>query len=252
VLGEVHTGMQTLTSLFADLHGDPGELVRARQSDLGRPLIGSVEPRAGALRSDNANAGPDDVDIEIGDARSWRDKEHVLAVAELVVEDREGRLVVRSRDGSRVFDLVEVLEPHLILASATHFHLLPPAHHLPRVVIDGLVVGRETWSFEPSELAFTADHGFERFVAARRWARARGLPRFVFVRVPSETKPCFVDFESPIFIDMLVRLIRGAPIVKVSEMLPAVDQTWLNDADRRSYTSELRITLVDPEPWRPM
>jgi hypothetical protein len=251
VLGEIHTGMQTFTSLFANLHPDPDALVRARSADLGRPLLAIVEPRASALRSDNVNLAGDDIDIEHGDARSWRAPENVLAAAQLVVEEQAGRLVVRTRDGARTFDLVEVLEPHLILASGTHFHFLPPAPRTPRITIDGMIFARESWTFAPADLAFSTLHGLERFAGARRWAQDHGLPRYVFVRVPEETKPCFVDLDSPVYVDTLVRLVRKASVVKVAEMVPLIDQTWLIDAEHRTYTAELRMTLVDPEPWRP-
>ena len=249
VLGEVHTGMQTFTSVFTNLHPDPGALVRARRTDLGRPLISTVEPRAGALRTDHINLAPDDLDIEVGDARSWRARENVLAAAELVVEEQAGKLRVRTRDGTRSFDLVEVFESQLILASATHFNLIAPKPYGPRITIDGLVVARESWAFAPSALAFATQSGVERFVGARRWARTHGLPRFVFVRVPEEAKPCFIDLESPVYVDALSRLVRKASIVKLSEMLPSIDETWLVDAEQRTYTAELRITCVDPVAW---
>ncbi len=78
------------------------------------------------------------------------------------------------------------------------------------------------------------------------------MPRFVFVKVASEQKPCFIDFDSPIYVDIFAKLIRRDMArdaqdvsITVSEMLPEPDQTWLPDAEGNQYTSELRFVAVD-------
>ena len=79
----------------------------------------------------------------------------------------------------------------------------------------------------------------------------KNRPRFIFLRVPHETKPYFIDLESPVYVEILARLVRQARVVKISEMLPAIDETWLADAEGRTYTAELRMAIVDPVAWRP-
>ena len=61
-----------------------------------------------------------------------------------------------------------------------------------------------------------------------------------------------MDFDSPIYVDVLSKLIRavsekksGDGKVTISEMLPGPDATWLPDKDGQRYTSELRIIAVD-------
>jgi hypothetical protein len=118
------------------------------------------------------------------------------------------------------------------------------------------VVNRQTWHFEPNALAWAHEaNATERFVAARRWAQAQGLPRFVFVKVPIEVKPFYVDFDSPVYVNILAKTIRRTQEaaeserqVTISEMLPSLEQTWLPDAEGRRYTSELRIVAVDLNP----
>jgi hypothetical protein len=92
----------------------------------------------------------------------------------------------------------------------------------------------------------------DRFIAARRWKEQSGIPRFVFVKVPVERKPFYVDFDSPICCDILAKMVRrtkqnGAPDARISvtEMLPLTEQSWLPDAEGRHYTSELRMVAVD-------
>src|SRR2546430_15232646 len=85
----------------------------------------------------------------------------------------------------------------------------PPRKHQPRVTIDRLVITRESWSFAFEDLPFVIENqAAERFLSVRRWLATHRLPRFIFLKVPVEIKPYFVDFESPISIEAFVKLIR--------------------------------------------
>ena len=84
------------------------------------------------------------------------------------------------------------------------------------------------------------------------WARRLGLPRHVFGTVPHEPKPFYVDFGSPIYIDLFVRYLKDATALGLSEMLPGLGDLWLSDASGSSYTSELRFAAVDPQKWSPI
>lgn len=252
VVNEIHVGAHTFTRpMFLNLHDSPDELLAARRSDLGQPIVVAVETRANALRSDHFPPEPGDIDIQTTDARSWRAPQQVIDVAQLVIDDVDGRLVVCTRDGAHTFDVVEVFEAYLQLAAETHFNILPPLPHMPRVQIGGLVVARESWTFAPADIAFAAIAGTDRFIAARRWATQQLLPRFIFMRLPEEPKPCFVDLESPLYVENMARMVRKASRVQITEMLPAIDHVWLPDAAGRTYTSELRMVMVDPVRWRP-
>lgn len=115
-----------------------------------------------------------------------------------------------------------------------------------------MVVARETWAFPASELAF-ADEKSEakRYVRARHWRQEHDLPRFVFVVSPTEPRPFYVDFDSPVYLTILAKAARrlarkdpGAKL-KVSEMLPTPEQAWLTDDEGATFTSELRFVAVD-------
>jgi hypothetical protein len=78
------------------------------------------------------------------------------------------------------------------------------------------------------------------------------MPRFVFVKAPLEPKPFYVDFCSPVYVNIMAKAMRRtterageAARVRVTEMLPGIDQVWLPDRARNRYTSELRIVAVD-------
>ena len=87
------------------------------------------------------------------------------------------------------------------------------------------------------------------FAAVRSWARAHGLPRWLFARIPEETKPVFVDLASPIYVEMFARIARRGTTLTCSEMLPDLDDTWIPDVQGRTYTGELRVVAVDPVGW---
>ena len=78
------------------------------------------------------------------------------------------------------------------------------------------------------------------------------MPRQVFVLAPPEEKPIYIDFASPVLVDLLARLLRNSaqsvPVagpVRITEMLPVPDDAWLPDAEGNRYTSELRLVCVD-------
>ncbi len=82
--------------------------------------------------------------------------------------------------------------------------------------------------------------------------KSRGLPQKMFVKSALETKPFYVDMESPMLVEILCRAARrmnssggeGQALI-FSEMLPGPQQLWLQDAKGASYTSELRFAVVD-------
>jgi hypothetical protein len=251
VLGEVHIGMNALLiPEVPNAHGDPDAHVALRDRDVPGPSIAPVWSRRRS-RLDYYSRSPRDLDLELGTARSWRPRASVLAIAELVLDEVDGKLVVRTRDGRVTFDVIAFLEHYLLAASFSEFGILT-GEHTPRVVVDGVVLSRERWQFAATQLVFAraADPAL-RFAGARAFARTAGLPRCVFLKVPEETKPIFVDFASPTFVELAAKVMRKASVVSISEMLPDLDQLWLTDAAGERYTSELRIVAVDPVPWVP-
>ncbi len=251
ILGEVHAGMNFITlPTLAKEHVDPARLFAQRHAETGR-TIGMVEPRANVRRASFYSLAEGDLDIEMGDARSHRPRADVFDVAGFVVVERDGQLRVRRRDGSAELDIVEFLEGDLN-AESYNFDLLAPAPYRPRVSIDGFVVIRERWRVSTHEMLFASlTAPVDRFVAARRWARERGLPRFMFMKAPSEPKPMYLDLDSPVYVEILCKLARSDETLTLTEMLPTFDDLWLLDADGAAYCSELRMALVDDRSWHP-
>lgn len=269
VLGEVHLALNTMRSqLFVQQHPRPEELLAATELDLPRPRavpmlakkwhqdglghLGLELPRVTPRLSRGLIAGKD-FWIGIADRTPAPQGVRHLALGELVVTAGEAGLVVKTRDGRHCFELEDFLESALSGNAVSPFPLFPDRRHTPRVNIDRLVVARETWRFAAGEVDLTSrDSEAGRFLAAQRWARRHGMPRFVFIKVPGERKPFFVDFTSPLSVEILVRGVRrlqrgeaDGERITVTEMLPHFDHLWLPDAQGRRYASELRFAAVD-------
>jgi hypothetical protein len=247
VVGEVHTGLNTvLVPIFAREYPGSEQLVRAREVDIPEPCIAPVWSHERS-RADTFSLARHDFSLENGHTRSARPRGQVISESALVVDEHDGCLVVRTRDGSHRFDVIAFLEHHLIAESHAAFTVVGNAPHAPRVTVDGVVLSRESWQLARDELPFVElESPLERFIAARKWALAMGMPRRVFIKTPDETKPVFVDLESSLLVNNMVRMARKVSSITISEMLPDVEHTWLVDHDGRTYTTELRVVAVDP------
>jgi len=263
VLGELHVAANTLGwPLFIEQHESPQDLFDALAQDLPAPRVVPVIPKrmfGPVARVMPALISQRDYHLALSPDPTDASPSQVLPVSGLIVEeDGSDGLCVTTRDHSLQFDIVEAYADILTTLIANEFKMLPFARHTPRVEFDRLVACREAWHFSADDLTF-ASHQDEsvRFIDARRWAREQQLPRFVFVKVPVEQKPFFVDFDSPVFVEILSKMVRrtidNSPsdaLISMSEMLPGLDQCWLPDAEGNVYTCELRMVAVDAAPSR--
>jgi lantibiotic biosynthesis dehydratase-like protein len=249
VLSELHAGAHTYAMpMDFDASANRDELVRARAVDLPYPEIFPMFKKEHHIRTNTTTYKPNDLHYEDADARSWLPRERVMTVGDLYF-DREGDvLCVKERGTGRAFDAVSFLSYQVIRAGVSTFRMALDLDHCPRVTLGRLVLVRESWRIPSAAIPF---HGIEdpleRFVSARRWARELDLPRFVFVRVPEEAKPFFLDFESAAYVELIAKVLRSASQATISEMLPSFGESWLADREGRRYVCEVRIAAVDPE-----
>ncbi|HEV2370577.1 MAG TPA: lantibiotic dehydratase [Streptosporangiaceae bacterium] len=255
VIGEVHIAYCPFeTTVFALAHPNMEEL-RAMLAEVipdTRVMLSPVKdyPRVAARTYPWLN-----------DARDWRlcvsqypprGEDRQLPLCGLEVRRDGDKLVVGLPGAADQFDVTDICGAWMMYEMIDVLKQVVRGHdHTPRVVVDNLVVFRETWSFPIAELDWvSARSDPEHFVAARRWLRERGLPETVFASISSETKPVFVDFRSEVQVGNLAQLLRtGAETegatVTFSEMLPTPEQSWLSDAAGNPYTAELRLVFVD-------
>lgn len=255
VMGEVHVGTNTLkASCFVAQHPDPDELISWHKRDTQGPQLVPVGTKELSFsRAYSMFTSPDDFRFLCAKDTYALPEEQSLSISALVVEDTSNGLLLRTRDGKQSFDILEACASVMVGQVIQRFGLFGSGRYNPRINFDDLVVARETRRFESPELEFAkAKDEAERFLAARRWARSHGLPRFCFVKVPIEVKPFYVDFASPIYVDILSKFVRrmneeGEPgaLLSVTEMLPQPNETWLCDAQGNRYTSEFRCVAVE-------
>ncbi|MBM9508483.1 lantibiotic dehydratase [Actinacidiphila acididurans] len=210
-------------------------------------------------------------DLEVF-GRSGQSRDRVVQPSQLYVVLRDGRLELRARGVEGRLRLMAPpaggpsirQDPLSPFAFPRHFGGAgldaPALDHIPRIRSGRVVLQRETWRVPAARLRGAAafDGPVERtgeqaggeesaeFVAACRLRAELGLPRHVFVKIPGEPKPVYVDWQAPLLVRQLCRLAaRKGGTLEVSEMLPTPDQRWLS-VDGRRYTSELRCAVFSP------
>jgi hypothetical protein len=244
VIGDYHPGTNPLgQGLFSYRHPDRRRFLETWGSDVGSPTIHPVPPRVPQVpltaRLMPAASLPGDIVLlpPMPEARA-RPGSGVVSVADLLVEGS----TITDREGSFRAPLHSLFWLPMFVATVFGYDPFPAAEHEERITIGRTVYRRETWRIPtgdcPTEPA-----------AVARWAREHGVPRRVFVRMPDERKPTYLDLESPTLARVFCRQIRRRAdipdeLVAVSEMLPRPEDCWL-ELDGRRYTSELRIALVD-------
>lgn len=269
VLGELHVALNTLESrVFLTQSDDPDELVRLTAADMpaGRvvPLYPPDAPEATARTYPPLALDPP------GHYRYWsyaadeghEDGSPSVAGTDVLVYERDGHLVGEARGPGWSAPVLEFFGEFLTAAVVNLFQPRARQAHLHRVLLDGVVIGRESWSQPAAAVPVPppgrkiADRGYQE---VRDWAAGLGMPRHVFVRTPLERKPFCVDFRAPLLVGNLVRAVRRAvaaaaqndgagapdPVVDVVEMLPRPEDLWLTDSAGRRYTAELRAVAVD-------
>jgi hypothetical protein len=259
VLGEVHASTNTLRYAFnLAQHARPQELVDAISSDFQQPRAGFVPPRYWPKLTNRTNVvlySEHDYHIETSRTGfSNRSRERVLPIAAFVVYScGDEDLMVRTRDSALEFEAVDFFGELISTILVHRMEIFQRRMRMPRVLLDRLVICRESWSFDAAELRFIHEKSpDDRYLLARRWMRQHDLPRYVFARAPVEIKPIYVDFDSPLYVEILIKMIRrllasdqAREPVTLTEMLPNPDQLWLPDVEGFRYTSELRFVAKD-------
>ncbi|WDZ82465.1 thioesterase domain-containing protein [Micromonospora cathayae] len=255
VLGELHAAWASFDcAVFTPAHPDVERLRTALVADLGERRVRLLPPHEWPRRTSRVAeslVGPTDRQLAFLPA-AGAEPGRVLPTVDLTVADRDGELVAVAADGQS-WTLDEIFAGPLSLHAVDGFKLVAAAAHTPRITLDRLVVARETWrtTIGGTGLADVAGER-DRFLAVRRWRRALGLPEQVYVKLATETKPCFLDLTSPLYASMFCSMLRTARTeggdtvsVTVSEMLPTPEQAWVPDTAGRRYFSELRLHIVD-------
>jgi hypothetical protein len=255
VMGEMHVSKNTLdAALFVNQHPSPETLLAFVERDLGLKVVPMpLQTEEQGCRTNPTLVSPHSLRLEYLTNVFTDNRAKAIPLSSVVLGNQNGELIARTRDGQICMNWIDLVGTLLSVMVIDSFKMIAPRRHTPRISIDRLVIKRESWSFAPSALEFAScTTSAERFLHARKWAQSHGLPRFVFFKVPVENKPAYLDFDSPILVDIFSKMVRRTiaenlpdSSVDVSEMLPQPTQAWLPDINGQRYTSELRIVAVD-------
>ena len=258
VLGEVHMAINTMAcNCLVTQHPDKAVLLACVDEDFPEPRLHLVLPKESPfglkVRTHPALIRDRDILVEVTHHTAAADHPGLVLSCDVEVEEADSKVLLRL-PGGELFELLDLFEELLTTMVVNRFHLFADRPHTPRVRIDHLVISRESWRFNSSDLDFAAEKDeVARFVRTREWATALGIPRYVFVKSSAEEKPVYIDFTSPIYVNVLAKMVRRAnadeqlpdKTITVVEMLPAHDDLWLADREGNKYTSEFRFAWVD-------
>jgi len=243
VIGDVHLGANPLMQgVFAHRHPDPDGMMARFDAAVGAGLpvllppwspTMNVEARGQPRGSDNwVHLAAMPGTRAPNGRRTWLPQE--LAVDGPDIVDASGKLRI---------SLVDAFWLPIFVSGVRALSLLPEEEHAPRVTVGKMVLRREGWSIPATDVP-------ERGEDVAAFARARGMPRRVFMKSPLERKPMYLDTESAVLSRILCRQARHAretpgTRMEFTEMLPGPDECWLSDEDGDRYVSELRMVAVD-------
>jgi hypothetical protein len=266
VIGELHVGVNTLESrLFRTQCDAPGELVSCTAADMsgGRvvPLYPHNSPAVSSRTYPPLSLDPPGLYTYWSYASDQGHSDGIASTAGsaiLVEEKSNGDIVGRADAGGWEALAVEFFGEFITSVAVNLFHIQQPSEHNPRVSIDDVVVSRESWSAPAAEISVPKGRSDDyTYAALRAWAASRGMPRHLFVKTPLEIKPFYVDLASPLLMGLLSRIVRRASSagneihIDFTEMCPAPDELWLDDAEGNRYTAEFRIVGTDQRAeWR--
>jgi hypothetical protein len=261
VLGELHVAFNTVESRnLVEQSADPGRLLAMAETAVGAGRVVVVAPREWPRVNSRtcpptALLSPRYVYVAIGDDDTSNIPGPVLPIGGLEVGPGTAGLAVRCRSSRREFRLADVVGDYLSGVAVNGFRMMPPQPHTPRVMIDRLVVARETWRMPLGECDWARETDERRrYLRMRQWVHDLGLPRQVFWSVDTEIKPIYADFTSialtTVFANSVRRAVQAGAggLLVLSEMCPSTDELWLVDAAGAAYTSELRLVVTDRGP----
>jgi len=162
-----------------------------------------------------------------------------------------GRARVRcEKNRLTVLDIAGVFQEDLLCVNGTPLHQLLfhlagdiiPRSEPRRIRFNRTIYKRRSWTFGSESWPVALPDEFDTFIQWQSWRQSHDLPLRVFIKCDSEPKPLFVDFDNPLSLDALMTALKKAKVSLVSEMLPAPEALWFNDA-RGRVCCEVRSTF---------
>jgi hypothetical protein len=109
----------------------------------------------------------------------------VVSVADLLVDGG----TITDREGSFRAPLHSLFWLPMFVATVFSYEPFPAVEHMERITVGRTVYRRESWRISVGDCPTDP-------AAVAGWARDHGMPRRVFVRMPDERKPTYLDVEA--------------------------------------------------------
>jgi hypothetical protein len=89
-------------------------------------------------------------------------------------------------------------------------------------------------------------------VAFRKFRKRYALPETLFVRgclhhrlnFHKDVKPMFMDFRNPLLVEVLSKITTRFRRLSVTEMLPRMEDCWLEGPDGGHHSCEFRVVVM--------
>ncbi|RMV63310.1 hypothetical protein ALP06_200265 [Pseudomonas coronafaciens pv. atropurpurea] len=151
----------------------------------------------------------------------------------------------------QVVDALGQFSEDLLCVYSTPMHRLGFAlakHERRRIWLGRTLYKRASWLFASDRLPEPKGSvdDLEHTLQWRAWAADHGLPRYAFVKIDTEPKPLFLDFDNPLSFDGITNALKNAGHAKFSEMRPCPDELWLEE-ERGRFCCEIRTTFSTGE-----
>lgn len=275
VLSEIHVSMATITGAVFEWslgEGDPisGFLGSQIGSSAGLPVGSQVGSQVGSPAGSPAGRGvvpvfPDSwprntgrttpADPMPGDLRfAFADVDGApsgtIGMTAIDVGVADGRVFAELPDGTRL-SFAEFFSFFLSISVVDAWKTISDGPYTPRISVGRFTVTRQTWRVDVAGKFTKLVGEFESYRDVDSWRRALGCPDRVYVKLPGEVKPIYLDFNSPILVLSFLVALRGSlrqpntsTELTLSEALPEPREAWAVDDAGRTYFGEIRMVVV--------
>lgn len=251
VLSEIHVSMATITGAVYEWSlGEDYPISAYLGSCLGSGVVpvfpGSWSRNTG--RTTPVDPMPGDLRFAFADVDGAPPGTIAMTAIEVGVDD-DG-VFAELPDGTRV-PFAEFFSFFLSVAVVDAWKSISEGPHTPRMTVGRFTITRQTWRTDVAGEFPHVRGEWESYQAVNRWRRSLGCPDRVYVKLPDEVKPFYLDFNSPILVLSFLVALRAALArpnasteLSLSEALPAPEQAWVVDGAGSTYFGEVRMVAV--------
>jgi len=251
VLSEIHVSLATITGAVYEWSLGEGDPVSAFLGSQIAPSVVPVFPDSwprNTGRTTPIDPMPGDLRFAFADVHGVPQDTIAMTAVEVGVAD--GKTFAELPDGTRL-PFLEFFSFFLSIAVVDAWKSISDGPHTPRISVGRFTIARQTWRVDIAGQFGEQVGEFESYRAVDRWRRSLGCPDRVYVKLPSEVKPFYLDFNSPILVLSFLVALRAALAkpnasseLTLSEALPEPEQAWVLDGEGSTYFGEVRMVVI--------